>query len=1126
MLSAEGDLFLSGVYDNLLARKIDEGGAQFWNGLLDAGATKEQVILGVQSSDEFRASALAAACNSLSSGALVEHFYAEFLNRAADDGGLNFWISRLDSDGADDVIAGILATGEAQEQFAREEQSGNSSVIPFGDSMSALSAHQPAKAIDAGGSATAWYSADGSFSGGSVSTTTSAIDVTKTYHPAPEAVYKSVRFGNFTYTLSGLTANAKYQVRLHFAEYTGGFNVVGARVFDVRINGALVLDNYDIFADTGYKIAVVKPFNATASAGGAITVQFTSVVNNSSLAGIEITPGTSYFISAGDTAMKQEFQQDQFHNGGATFTTTNTIDTSRIQSPPPQSVFQSERWNSTNVVYTLPNLVAGQRYNVRLYFAEIYGFVNGPGQRVFDVQINGTRVLDNFDPYDAAGGRDIAIERTFEAVANASGQVVITLVPVVSNPKISGFEISPQVSYMFNAGGPAVAPFVADMTGYYGTFGGGIVSTANAIDLTGVSNPAPEAVYKNAIGTVAGVYALPALMPGKFYRARLHFAEIDPTKFSIGARKFNIFINGFQAVKDFDIYDTAAADLPDGTKVGAGYKAVIREITFAADKNGRFDITLVPVTGGQAIVNGIEVDREPLAAGYSATEIGMVGQPDNVHGRDGGVSALVGNKVLWFFGDTAFSPGSGGGSTPPNVSWWTNTAGLSDKRTPWNLTESLTAGGSPTGQMVPFINSQYTYNQAHLGGWGGDNTSYYAQWPGSVIREVNGNGLVFSGNTMVNVNGLPGKPPGSGIVTYVQPAGVNPTNNSPVGSQNVLFAENERHFSRAFVGNDGYVYSYVSELGDHGKLASQINAGATVTSLPLTGRVSSPILAGQTIELVNGANKQIVTVSATAAPQATSISVNSFVANATYPVNTTIVHSGTPIGALSTSLPAGTPRTQIQVSHGLPTAVTAGQTIELWSGNNVLSVVASANAAAGATTINVNSFTPAVTYPVGTAVQQVSQGFLTAQTYVARALHAPVGNAAIRANWTFWNQRLNNFQGGWDTAMTNGTPLLYTDGAIRWMGAPSVSWNAYLGKYLGIRGGVINGSIYLTTANSPQGPWTPEVEITKSNTTINGLGNYFTVQHPEMDLSNGQTIYVTYSHNGGERTPVIQIMLP
>jgi len=39
--------------------------------------------------------------------------------------------------------------------------------------------------------------------------------------PAPQAVYQTVRYGNFTYTIPNLTPGGTYRVRLHFAELFG-----------------------------------------------------------------------------------------------------------------------------------------------------------------------------------------------------------------------------------------------------------------------------------------------------------------------------------------------------------------------------------------------------------------------------------------------------------------------------------------------------------------------------------------------------------------------------------------------------------------------------------------------------------------------------------------------------------------------------------------------------------------------------------------------------------------------------------------------------------------------------------------------------------------------------------------
>ena len=45
------------------------------------------------------------------------------------------------------------------------------------------------------------------------------IDTSTASNPAPQAVYQSSRFGNFSYVFSGLVTASTYLVRLHFADY-------------------------------------------------------------------------------------------------------------------------------------------------------------------------------------------------------------------------------------------------------------------------------------------------------------------------------------------------------------------------------------------------------------------------------------------------------------------------------------------------------------------------------------------------------------------------------------------------------------------------------------------------------------------------------------------------------------------------------------------------------------------------------------------------------------------------------------------------------------------------------------------------------------------------------------------
>jgi len=53
----------------------------------------------------------------------------------------------------------------------------------------------------------------------------------------------------------------------------------GARVFDVKIQGATVLDNYDIFAAVGENAAAMETFATTVS-NDVLTIQFLAEVEN------------------------------------------------------------------------------------------------------------------------------------------------------------------------------------------------------------------------------------------------------------------------------------------------------------------------------------------------------------------------------------------------------------------------------------------------------------------------------------------------------------------------------------------------------------------------------------------------------------------------------------------------------------------------------------------------------------------------------------------------------------------------------------------------------------------------------------------------------------------------------
>jgi chitodextrinase len=94
---------------------------------------------------------------------------------------------------------------------------------------------------------------------------------------APELVY-------------GLTVpNGDYRVVLHFVEVVPSVSLIGGRVFDVTAEGALAVDNLDIFARAGANTALEVEVLVTVS-DSQLNIGFLHGVNNPVLSGIEVYP--------------------------------------------------------------------------------------------------------------------------------------------------------------------------------------------------------------------------------------------------------------------------------------------------------------------------------------------------------------------------------------------------------------------------------------------------------------------------------------------------------------------------------------------------------------------------------------------------------------------------------------------------------------------------------------------------------------------------------------------------------------------------------------------------------------------------------------------------------------------
>ena len=481
-------------------------------------------------------------------------------------------------------------------------------------------------AINAGGGAAGNFVADTDFDqGNQFSDTSTSINTGRVGESIPQSVWQTCRWNSsFTYTIPGLTPGATYTVALDWAELT--WTAVGQRIFNVAINGTTVLSHFDVFATVGYKTALQKQFSVTANGSGQIVIAFTQGgVDNPFISAIEIwnpgggtptptptptrtptptptpTPGPSTLITAinaGGGAAGSFVADTDFNQGNEFSDTSTSIDTSGVSNPAPQAVYQTCRWNSS-FTYTIPGLTPGTTYTVVLDWAELT--FQAAGRRVFNVAINGSPVLINFDVYATVGYKK-ALARQFTVTANGSGQIVIAFTQgPADNPFVNGIEIWKPASVpppppgtlvaAINAGGSTTGNFVAD-NGY--NQGNEYSDTSTSINTSRVSNPAPQGVWQTCRWNSSFTYTLTGLTPGASYTLKLDWAELTWT--AVGKREFNLAINGTQLLNNFDVYATA------------GYKtAVQQQFSVVANSSGQIVLSFTQGAADNPFISGIEL---------------------------------------------------------------------------------------------------------------------------------------------------------------------------------------------------------------------------------------------------------------------------------------------------------------------------------------------------------------------------------------------------------------------------------------------------------------------------------------------------------------------------------------
>ncbi|NLE57307.1 MAG: hypothetical protein GX616_03025, partial [Planctomycetes bacterium] len=172
--------------------------------------------------------------------------------------------------------------------------------------------------------------------------------------------------------------------------------------------------------------------------------------------------------------------------------TTNTIDMTNVDAALPAALFQTVLYRDADLSAMAYNFaVPNGAYTVLLHEAE-HNFTSS-GQREFDIIIEGVLAFDNYDPFVAAGGQNIAVTESVPAVVT-DGILTLEFLPQVSVAIIRGIEIVP-------AGD--TAPPVLTVTGATadGDPMGGDLATGYILETT--NDPTDDWLIQFAEGTAA-----------------------------------------------------------------------------------------------------------------------------------------------------------------------------------------------------------------------------------------------------------------------------------------------------------------------------------------------------------------------------------------------------------------------------------------------------------------------------------------------------------------------------------------------------------------------------------------------------------------------------------------------
>lgn len=162
------------------------------------------------------------------------------------------------------------------------------------------------------------WQADAGYNWGTVSSIPAVVRGT-----SDQTLYQTGRYNsNFSAGMiySFAIPNGTYHVNLYFAETYAPTQSIGARLFNVKMQGTQVFTKLDVFAEAGANAALIKSSDITVS-NGQISIEFDNIVQTAKVNAIEILPG----LSGPSLALKFTYPDGTPVAGTLSYTATSSL---------------------------------------------------------------------------------------------------------------------------------------------------------------------------------------------------------------------------------------------------------------------------------------------------------------------------------------------------------------------------------------------------------------------------------------------------------------------------------------------------------------------------------------------------------------------------------------------------------------------------------------------------------------------------------------------------------------------------------------------------------------------------------------------------------------------------------